>query len=679
MQETDIIRALQTKANNGEVEKLAKGLVYGILCGLDWSRYLLCSHYMLPTSCTTLSSLSPLLKFRGNVLSLFTKLWKLNCTGFNDLFLTFLRSYDIINEIKPELDWVKNSSFLALVFYKVTRLASISANDGSTALSDYTYIMSNLWRSRRDVCLSIGRDLMRVISPLSEVTGLEVIWNDLFSPSRDGVPHYWALLCTPTHPKFHSVLLSPQLESKLVYIIEKATPYNYTRYLKWIIEEYDEGILPDIVRFVVTFPSNMESTPRWQITAWFLTCSTNHQTQANIKQALIFDCLFYNQLDKLHTIEPLMSILKYSISRFSQLAEEILEFLLSSAELYDKRSVAGMMRSLKECFSIAYHNRIAPSLESLISEEKIDCGIRSRISDLFDTSGSSSEPSQSPIYDEDTPPNTPPRPYEILGEIASDFATDPSFEKLEQIVEKNAITKEMGAYVLKCIAHEFVVPITTELQRNAVFYQIFSTAAQDEKMLELLKILVSIDSAVGIRLLIFSIQTKSNLYFKFENTLERDLAAGSEETSLDTLNWIYPYLLNKQCFTPKILLQFLSTATPELFYHTEVELRSNKYKLLTGNLEEILILSVGISCTEKIYLWRLIAAEIQPQLITCLVDNCTKHFSAENCSGLLHYLRVHHKSIKADTVTAILSLPVYLAGTVAAALAKVDTVIVIST
>ena len=679
MQEADFIRILQLKANSGEVERLAKGLVYGILCGLDWSKYLLCNHYMLPTSCSTLANLVPLLKSRGNAIFLFTKLWKLNCVGFNDLFLLFLRSYDIISEIKPELEWVKDSSFLALVFYKVTRLATISANDGSSATSDYTYVMTNIWRSRRDACLSIGRDLMRVISPLSEVAGLEVIWNDLFSPSRDGIPLYWALLCTPTHPKFHSVLLFPLLESKLVYIIENASPNNYTRYLKWITEECDEGILSDIVRFLVTFPSNMESTPRWKIISWFLTCSVDHQTQANIKQALVFDCLFYNQQDQLHTIEPLMSILKHSISQFSHLAEEILDFLLSSAELYDKRSVAGMMRSLKECFNIAYYNRIVPSMESLISEEKIDSGIRSRISDLFDTSGSSSEPSQSPIYDEDTPPNTPPRPYEVIGEIGNDFATDPSFEKLQQIIEKNPITKEMGGYVLKCIAHEFVVPIITELQRNTVFYQIFATATQDEKISELLRILVSIDSALGIRLLIFSIQTKSNLYFKFENNLERDLAAGSDETSLDTLNWIYPYLLNKQVFTSKIFLQFLSTATPELFYYTELELRSNKYKLLTGNLEEIMNLAAGISSTEKIYLWRLITAEIQPHLINYLIDVCTKQYCAENWSGLLYYIKVHHKSVKAESVIAMLSLPVNLVGTVAAALAKIDPVIVIDT
>ena len=666
-----------TRIANGDLERICKGLVYGILSGLDWTKYILSgSQDLLHTACVTFSSLVPSLKTRGIGMPLFLSLWKISCRGFSDLFLTFLRTFDITSEIKNELEWIKNSSFISLIFYKIVRLATNIVSEGGPLLGDYAYIMAYLWRNKREVCLSIGRDLMRVISPLSEVNGLELIWNDLFSPSRDGVPLYWALLCTPTHPRFHSVLLVPSLEAKLVYVIEKANSCNYTRYLKWIIEEYDEIMIADIVRFIATFPSSVESTPRWQIIAWLLTCTHDHQLQANIKQALIFDCLFYNQQDQLHSIEPLMSILKFSISRFPQVAEEILEFLLSSAELYDKRSVAGMMRSLKECFNIAYYHRIIPSLESLISEEKIDSSIRSRISDLFDTSGSGSEPSQSPIYDEETPPSTP-RPYEFIGEIGNDFATDPSFEKLQQIIEKNPITKDLANYVLKCISHEFVVPINAELQRNVVYYQIFTNASQDEKIVELLKTLVSIDSAVGIRLLIFSIQTKSNLYFKFDYKLERDLKSCSYEATLDTLSCIYPYLLNKQLFTPKILLNFLSNATPELFYHTELDLKCNRYKLLTPNLDEILNLSIGISCMEKVYLWRLIAAEISPQNIKLLIDFCTQNYSPENSSGLLHYVRIHNKILSLDAVILILNLPIHLCNTVSALLSRFDLAVVI--
>ena len=90
-------------------------------------------------------------------------------------------------------------------------------------------------------------------------------------------------------------------------------------------------------------------------------------------------------------------------------------------------------------------------------------------------------------------------------------------------------------------------------------------------------------------------------------------------------------------------------------------------------------LAAGISSTEKIYLWRLITAEIQPHLINYLIDVCTKQYCAENWSGLLYYIKVHHKCVKAESVIAMLSLPVNLVGTVAAALAKIDPVIVIDT
>ena len=295
-----------------------------------------------------------------------------------------------------------------------------------------------------------------------------------------------------------------------------------------------------------------------------------------------------------------MSIIKFSMSRFPQVAEEILEFLLSSAELYDKRSVAGMMRSLKECFNIAYYHRIIPSLDNLISEERIDSTIRSRLSDLFDTSGS--EQSSSPIYEEVTPPNTPPRSFEFFGEIGNDFPTDPKFDKLQQILEKSQVSKELVFCVLKCISHEFLGTVSVDLQRNSVYYQVFVNADHDDKIFEMLQQMVLMESAVGIRLLIFSMQKKSDLYFKLENCLERDLKSCCEEASIDALLSLYPFLLFKQKFTSEILLLFLSTATSELFFNTEMDLRCNFYKLLTFNLEDFLKLSLKIPTTQKLYL-----------------------------------------------------------------------------
>lgn len=672
IQDPEVLKLLESRINSGDLERISKGLVYGILAGMDWTKFLFIGNQdLLHSSCITFASLVPVLKSRHIGMGLFIKLWKVNCSGFNDLFLTFLRTYDFVYELKSELDWVCNSPFLSLIFYKIVRQATIAASEGSPTLSDYTYLMTYLWRHKRDSCLAIGRDLMRIISPLSEVNGLELIWNDLFSPSRDGSPLYWSLLCTPTHPRFHSVLLVPSLESKLVYVIENASSSNYTRYLKWIIDTYDENIIADVVRFITTFPSSVESTPRWQIIAWLLTCTSDHQLQANIKQALIFDCLFYNQQDQVCTIEPLMSILKFSISRVPQVAEEILEFLLTSAELYDKRSVAGMMRSLRECFTIAYYHRLIPNLESIMSDERIDSSIRGRLSDLWDSSCSGSEPSQSPIHDEETPPNTP-RSYEIIGELSNDFTIDPSFEKLMQILEKNPVTKELAVYVLKCISHEFIIPIVPELHRNSVFYQIFAKAEQDEKLTELLKLLAGLDNAIGIRLLIYTIQTKSNLYFRFEYNLEKDLKACNDEVSLDTLNWIFPSLLQKQKIAPKILSLFLSSATPELFFHTELELRFNNYKLLTSCLDEALSLSVNMSSTEKIYLWRLITAEIPISKAQFLIDFCTSSYSSENWSGLLDYFRVHSSHITIEVIQIILTLPLHLCSTVAVLINRVS-------
>lgn len=136
------------------------------------------------------------------------------------------------------------------------------ASDGSPILFDYVQVLSQIWRRRKESCISIGRDLIRIITALAEVNGIEHIWNDLFAPGRDGNPLYMNILATPTHPKFHSMLLFPQVETKIVYVIENANMSNYKRYFNWILEENDESVLPDLTRFVVNYPSNKENIPR---------------------------------------------------------------------------------------------------------------------------------------------------------------------------------------------------------------------------------------------------------------------------------------------------------------------------------------------------------------------------------------------------------------------------------
>lgn len=674
MGDSEVLKVLNIYIQSGETEKLGKALVCGSLSGLDWSKYLFIgSQDLLISACTTLLNLLPVIKTRSPAISLFTKLWKSNSPGFTELFMPFFRTFEFPTELKSELEWVANSQFVSLIFYKILKLASACCADGNPSLSDYTYLILYLWRHKREHCLSIGRDVMRIIPSLAETAGIECVWNDLFTQNRDGSHLYWQLLCAPTQLKFHSMLLNPSLEARIVYVIENSTGFNYSRYLKWIIDDFGEYTVPDIVRFIVSYPGNKEGTPRWQLISWMLGCSTDRQIQANAKQALVFDALFFNQADQIHTIEPLMSILKHSLAKTPNITEEILEFLLTSAELYDKRSIAGMMRSLRECFNIAYYNRLSHSLDTFVNDEKIDPSIKAKLTELIDSSCNSES-----SHDEETPPNTP-RSFESFGEIGNDFSNEPSFDKFLQILEKNPISKDLGIHIVRSLPHELSSPVLMEIPKNSVIYQMFSKAENDEKVAAFVEVAMEIESLLAIRVLIYTLQNKSNLYFRIENNLEKDLKVCSDEVSLETLNWIYPQLLVKQKFTPAILMFFLATATHEVLLLAELNLYSSTYKLMSPFFVEALQLATNLSVIEKNCLWRLITAEMPSNSLSTLIEYCASEYSPENWSGLLDYFQVHCVEVQLNHVYNLLTLPFHLCSVVAALIQTLNPQTVIKT
>ncbi|CAG9314332.1 unnamed protein product [Blepharisma stoltei] len=665
--ESEILAILQTRSIQGEHEIISRGVLYGILTGMDWLSYLLLtSRDNFQTACNTLSMMLPKLKSTQRAVWLFTQLWKTESPAFTGLFMTILRSLDLVNEIKTQLDWINTQQFASLVFYKVLRGASLLAAEGMPVLFDHIHIISQIWIHRRDACISIGRDLVRIVSSLAESGGIEHIWNDLFASGRDGAPLYWSLLCTPTHPKFHSVLLKPEIENKLAFIVENGYQSNYTRYLKWIMETYNDHVLDDLVRFIVNYPVEKENVHRWQIVAWLLTNETDHQIQASIKQALVYDCLFFNSQDQAYIIEPAMSFLKHSITNCPKIAEELLEFMLTSAELYDKRSTPRIMRSLKDCFTVACTQGFFPSLQSLIGDERIDGNIRTRLKELLEatTHDGDLSPPAALFEKEDTSLSAPRSFVDYLGEIAFVFANEPNFDILMEMIHKSQLVNEdLCSFVIKCLTHEFIQPLTLDLPQNSVLYQIFLHSETNARLRELLKLLHAAESSIGVRLLVYSLQKNSKLYQQFEDQLERDLLASLQDISLETLHWVFPEVFAKlsKLVTPNIIHFFLQTTDMKLLHKVEQDLMLDSYSILSNKLSQVLEKSDEFSSSEKIYLWKLIQAEIKPDQIGKLLDHFQHSLPLgnqwESLSGLVCYLCSHTSQINIENVKQILTLP----------------------
>lgn len=85
----------------------------------------------------------------------------------------------------------------------------------------------------------------------SELQTLENLMMELWVEEADGNLLYWCILCTPTHLDLHSMLLTPHIEKKLLYVIEEAAEENYARYMSWIYNEISPINYPDIIRFIM--------------------------------------------------------------------------------------------------------------------------------------------------------------------------------------------------------------------------------------------------------------------------------------------------------------------------------------------------------------------------------------------------------------------------------------------
>ena len=659
-EESEILASLQSFSLKGGHDQVARGLLYGYLLGHPWTKFLLLtSRDSFKTICLTLAQVLPKLRVTTKAVDFLFILMKTESPVYPETFLYYIRTISLSKQIKTEIDSISAQPIVSMIFYKLLRQASL---ESESEKYEYINIISYIWKKRKDYCLAIGRDLVRLISALGEVTGIEEIWNDLFSePGEGNYPAYLAVLATPTNPKFHSMALPPILESKLIFVIENSPHQSFSRYLKWITEGYSQSLIPDMVRFIVTYLPARETSPRWQIIAWFLNFTTDHHIQANIKQALVFDCLFFSPTDQIYTIEPALSLIKYSITKYPHIAEEILEFILTSAELYDKRSTQNIMKNLKEVMNVGFINGIFPPLDSLCKNEKIEEMLRSRLFEINEIA--SNEGSVSSVQEtEEFYINTTRVLMDNLGEQALRYASEPTFDGFWQILMRYYVLGDsLYHFLMKCMIHEYTQHLSLEINTSHLLVIIFNEAESNQKISEFLKYIVGAESSIGVRYLVYCLRNNPSNYPKYSDKLERDLKAGMEDLSLQTLSWIFGKIFSclSECITPSILHFFFQVATFEQIYQIELDICNGYYRVIGYNLSALLEKSCEFTATEQIFLWKLIQAEISPDNLEKILEAFQRNLGTqwEALSGLFHYLLSYISFIKTDHVKTLLSFP----------------------
>ncbi|KAI9486803.1 MAG: protein-domain-containing protein [Benjaminiella poitrasii] len=249
---------------------------------------------------------------------------------------------------KPWLD--TNPKVIATFIY--TYLRAISDHSRSVQFHSLQQreirFVINLMREKWMLCVPIGRDLIRILHDLLSVPEFSQFWNDLLNNPQKLSPRFKGIdtmLMTSTPKEFLKCRLTPDMEYKLLYIVQNLRINHYQRNLNWFIQRFlstpeSEPFYVDIVRYLVAgwYPSNQilqsDIVPRYVIIGSLMRSIKSKIVAANVKTALVFDWLFFTPTENIMFIEPAMLLMERSAERYPLITAEIMEFLKHSVEKY---------------------------------------------------------------------------------------------------------------------------------------------------------------------------------------------------------------------------------------------------------------------------------------------------------------------------------------------------------
>ncbi|NXB43832.1 INT3 protein, partial [Leucopsar rothschildi] len=216
---------------------------------------------------------------------------------------------NVLEILTEQREWVLKSSLLvAMAVYTYLRL--IVDHHGTAALQalrqkEVEFCIS-LLRERFMDCFMIGRDLVRLLQNVARIPEFEQLWKDILhnpqvlSSQFTGVLQ---LLQSRTSRKFLACRLTPDMETKLLFMTSRVIPNGFPPSSPWVPSQVPPGFPPKfplVIRYIcgVVHPSNevlsSDILPRWAIIGWLLTTCTSNVAASNAKLALFYDWLFFN-------------------------------------------------------------------------------------------------------------------------------------------------------------------------------------------------------------------------------------------------------------------------------------------------------------------------------------------------------------------------------------------------
>uniref|UniRef100_A0A3P9PNG4 Integrator complex subunit 3 n=1 Tax=Poecilia reticulata TaxID=8081 RepID=A0A3P9PNG4_POERE len=297
-------------------------------------------------------------------------------------------------------EWVlKSGMLIAMSVYTYLRLIVDHGTPNLLPLrqKEVDFCISML-REKFMECLIIGRDLIRLLQNVARIPEMELLWRDLLhnpqvlSPQFTGILQ---LLTARTSRKFLACRLTPDMETKLLFMTSRVRFGQQKRYQDWFQRQYlstaeSQSLRCDLIRYIcgVVHPSNevlsSDILPRWAIIGWLLTTCTSNVAASNAKLALFYDWLFFNpEKDSIMNIEPAILVMHHSMKPHPAITATLLDFMCRIIPHFFPPLETQVRQGVFNSLNFIMEKRVLAHLAPLFDNPKLDRELRSMLRERF--------------------------------------------------------------------------------------------------------------------------------------------------------------------------------------------------------------------------------------------------------------------------------------------------------
>ncbi|XP_061598027.1 integrator complex subunit 3 [Cololabis saira] len=306
----------------------------------------------------------------------------------------------VMDILLDQKEWVlKSGMLIAMSVYTYLRLIVDHGVPNLLPLrqKEVDFCISML-REKFMECLIIGRDLVRLLQNVARIPEMELLWKDLLhnpqvlSPQFTGILQ---LLTARTSRKFLACRLTPDMETKLLFMTSRVRFGQQKRYQDWFQRQYlstaeSQSLRCDLIRYIcgVVHPSNevlsSDILPRWAIIGWLLTTCTSNVAASNAKLALFYDWLFFNpEKDSIMNIEPAILVMHHSMKPHPAITATLLDFMCRIIPHFFPPLESQVRQGVCNSLTFIMEKRVLAHLAPLFDNPKLDRELRSMLRERF--------------------------------------------------------------------------------------------------------------------------------------------------------------------------------------------------------------------------------------------------------------------------------------------------------